>query len=105
MKAPSRSEPSKARPGWRRFLLAASLIPCSMSFAGCMTTRVIQAAQVECVTPATVLEKCKAAPLPKSEAGIAGFAVVQTGQLEICDGRRQLAVDALELCKAKQALV
>jgi hypothetical protein len=33
---------------------------------------------------------------------LAGFGVLQTGMLEVCDGRRQLAVDSADLCKAKQ---
>lgn len=45
---------------------------------------------------------CAGAPLPRAEADLAGFGVLQTGMLEVCDGRRQLAVDAADLCKAKQ---
>lgn len=53
-------------------------------------------------TPQTVKEPCAGAPLPKRDpatgvipyADLVGFGIRQTGQLELCEGKRALAVDS-----------
>lgn len=52
-------------------------------------------------TPETVKEPCEGAPLPqRGQSGVipdsewSAFGIRQTGQLELCEGKRKLAVDS-----------
>lgn len=53
--------------------------------------------------PSEAAKPCTGAPLPRdtSKPQLQAFALLQTGKLEICDERRALGVQAMELHNAE----